>query len=212
MRKQVTLSDFVNSAFKIAVASAMCLMATAFAPSLVRAQTNLLLNPGLTAGSGNSPLNWENSQFGGEQPGDVTFEWEQDVQPPDLEIWNYQPADARWTETVHLKPGWYHFTASVRTENVGEDGTGANISVLDSWFLSRQVKGSGFWETVGFYMQVPTEGDVILACRLGFYSSTDTGRAWFRDLSLIKVDAPASDGDPTFKLYVPVIKTAAAQK
>lgn len=210
MKKRVKLGNFVTSTSKILVVSAMCLMALAFAPSLVRAQTNLLLNADLTAGSGDSPQDWEHSDFAGEeQPGDVTFEWEQDTEPADLEIWNYQPADSRWTQTVHLKPGWYHFTASVRTENVGENDTGANISVMDSWFLSRHVKGSGIWEPIGFYMQVPVEGDVILACRLGFYSSPDTGRAWFRDLSLVKVDAPASDGDPSYKLYIPVIKTAA---
>ena len=61
-------------------------------------------------------------------------------------------------------------------------------------------RGSGIWEPIGFYLLIPKEANVIFACRLGFYSSMNTGRAWFRDLSVVKVDAPASDGDPSFKL------------
>jgi len=210
MNKILQLGHFLTSTSKIAVVSAICLMALAFAPSLVRAQTNLLLNADLTAGSGDSPLDWQNSQYGAEQPGDVTFDWDKD-QPADLEIWNYQPADSRWTQELHLKPGWYHFTASVRTENIGEVDTGANISIMDTWFLSRNVTGSGFWEPIGFYLLIPKETNVIFACRLGLYSSMNTGRAWFRDLSAVQVGAPASDGDPSFKLDSS-FKPAPAQK
>jgi len=211
MNKGEKLDQSLTSTSKIPVAAAMCLMALAFAPSLVRAQTNLLLNADLSAGSGDTPQAWEHSNYGGDLPDDVTFEWENDVEPADLEIWNYQNADSRWTQDLRLKPGWYHFTASVRTENVGEVDTGANISIMDTWFLSRHVTGSGFWEPIGFYLQVPKEADVTFACRLGFYSSVNTGKAWFRDLSAIKVDAPASDGDPTYKLD-PSAKSVAVQK
>ena len=64
MNKRVKLGNFLTSTSKIAVVSAMCLMALAFAPSLVRAQTNLLLNADLTAGSGDTPQDWEHSQYG----------------------------------------------------------------------------------------------------------------------------------------------------
>ena len=42
--------------------------------------------------------------------------------------------------------------------------------------------------------------DVLLTCRLGFYSSLNTGKAFFRGLSVTKVDAPASGGDQAFDL------------
>lgn len=189
------------SALTIALGLTLSLILIGLTPGRVRAQSNLLAaNSDLTAGSGQMPQDWDHSQFGGDQPGDVTFEWDNDTQPADLEIWNYQPADSRWTQKLHLKPGWYHFTSSVRTENVGELDTGANISIMDTWDLSRHVTGTGTWEPIGFYLLVPKESDVVFACRLGFYSSMNTGRAWFRDLSVVKVDAPIADGDPTFKL------------
>lgn len=174
------------------------LLAACFTPSALHAQANLLLNPGFTAGSGDSPQSWTHDPY--TQPaGDVTFQWLNDQQPAELEIWNYQPVDSRWMQTVHLKPGWYHFTASVRTENVGEVDTGANVSIMESWIASRDVKGSSYWQPIGFYLQVPKETDVKFALRLGMYSSQNTGRVDFRSPSAMQVAAPGSD-DPSFKL------------
>lgn len=70
---------------------------------------------------------------------------------------------------------------------------------MESWILSRHVEGTNYWEPIGFYLQVPKETDVVLACRLGFYSSENTGRAFFRNPSVTKVDAAGAD-DPSFKL------------
>jgi hypothetical protein len=183
---------------KIVGASVLCLMAICFVPSLVAAQANLLLNPDLSAGTGDTPQHWQASAFA-ESPDDVTFQWHNDQQPSQLEVWNYQPADSRWTQKLHLKPGWYHFTGSVRVENVGEVDFGASINIMEGWIGSRQVHGSGYWEPIGFYLQIPKETDVTFACRLGIYSSVNTGRAFFRNLSATKVEAPAND-DPSFKL------------
>src|SRR5579871_6437164 len=134
----------MNITRKPALVAALALIVSGL-PYAARAQTNLLCNPDLTAGSGDSPQCWQHDPYT-MPPGDVTFEWEKDRQPADLSIWNYQPADSRWEQTVHLKPGWYHFTASARTENVGELDTGANISIMESWILSRHVRGTGYWE------------------------------------------------------------------
>jgi hypothetical protein len=185
-------------ASKIASLLGLSLLAACFLPSLVFAQQNLLLNLDLSAGSGDSPQYWEHDA-NTQPPGDVTFDWLKDQQPAELEVWNYQPHDSRWMQTLHLKPGWYHFTASVRTENVGEVNVGANISIMETWFMSRNVQGTSYWEPVGFYLQIPSETDVVFACRLGFYSSENTGRADFRNLSVTSVAAPGAD-DPSFKL------------
>ncbi len=198
MVENVKLDRRARLGCKIASLLGLCLLAACFAPCVVRAQANLLLNPGLIAGSGDSPQYWEHDPYT-LPPGDVTFEWPKDQQPPELDVWNYQPADSRWRQTVHLKPGWYHFTASVRTENVGEVVTGANISIMESWIASRDVRGTSYWEPVGFYLQVPKETDVVLALRLGFYSGENTGRVFFRDPSVTQVGVPAAD-DPSFKL------------
>jgi len=198
MVENVNLDRRARLSSKIASLLGLCLLAVCVAPSAVRAQANLVLNPGLSAGSGDSPQNWGHETYT-LTTGDVTFDWLNDQQPPELEVWNYQPADSRWVQTVHLKPGWYHFTASVRTENVGEVDTGANISVMESWISSRDVRGTSYWEPVGFYLQVTKETDVRFALRLGFYSAQNTGRVYFRTPSVTQVSTPAAD-DPSFKL------------
>jgi hypothetical protein len=187
-----------QGSLKITSTLGLCVLAVCLVPSVVRADSNLVLNPGLTAGSGDSPQHWMHDPDT-QPPGDVTFEWLQDQQEPELEVWNYEPLDSSWKQTVHLKPGWCHFTASVRTENVGAIDTGANLSIMESWIKSRDVKGTGYWEAIGFYLRIPKEADVVLACRLGFYSSENTGRAYFRSPSVTKVGGPAAD-DPGFKL------------
>jgi hypothetical protein len=206
MDKHIELEVYSSLACKIVRASVIFLALICFLPLPVSAQTNLLVNPNLAGSTANNPDHWQRDFFAA-SPDDVTFESTDDSQP-ELDVWNYQPADARWTQTLHLKPGWYHFTASVRTENVGEVDTGANISIMNTWFLSRHVRGSGYWEPIGFYLQVPAETDVEFACRLGFYSSGNTGRAHFRDLSVVNVTAPVNDGDPRYTLQV---KTASSK-
>ncbi len=190
--------ELATLASKIAAATVLCLIAVASVPALAHAQSNLLQNPDLSAGTGDSPQYWQHDAYTG-PAGTVTFEWLNYEQPAELEVYNYEPYDSRWTQTLHLKPGWYHFTASVRTENVGVSATGANISIMETWFQSRNLTGTNYWEPIGFYMQILQETDVKFACRIGFYSSENTGRAFFRDLSVTKVDAPGAD-DPSFKL------------
>jgi hypothetical protein len=183
---------------KIASFPLLALLVACVCPALVQAQTNLLCNAGLTAGSGDTPQCWSHDALT-QPPGDVTFEWLQDEDRPELEVYNYEPVDSRWKQTLHLKPGWYHFTGGVRTENVGELSVGANLSIMETWYRSRDVKGTSYWETIGFYLKIQTETDVVLACRLGGYDSENTGRVFFRNLSATQVAAPAGD-DPSFTL------------
>jgi len=79
---------------------------------------------------------------------------------------------------------------------------GANISILGSWIASHAVSGTSDWSPAGFYVQVHDSNgaDVVLTCRLGFYSALSTGKAFFRDVKVTKVSAPAAGGDPAFSL------------
>jgi hypothetical protein len=198
MNEDLGFSRATKLTSKIAMLAGLVLFVAFLFPSLLRAQSNLLCNPDLSAGSGDSPQCWSHDPYT-HPAGDVTFERLKDQQPAAIEVYNYQPLDSRWIQTMHLEPGWYHFTASVHTENVGEVNVGANVSIMETWIMSRNVQGSNYWEPIGFYLQVPKETNVKLACRLGFYSSENTGRVDFRDLSVVQVAAPGAD-DPQFKL------------
>jgi hypothetical protein len=130
----------------------------------------------------------------------------------EIEINNVKPADSHWSQKVHLRPGWYQFTAEIRTHDVAKPNAGANLSLLDGGIISRTLNGSNDWRRVGFYLKVGDAGaDVSLACRLGGFSSPNTGRAQFRHVSGIREQAPLADDMPRYDLdQARGIKTSSA--
>ena len=186
------------------VVAAILLMTIVSLPSRAAAQSNLLLNPDLTEGSGNSPANWQPQSFRSEKDPNYTapLDWFPNHSPAELMVQNPESDDARWVQALDLQPGWYHFTGEIRTESVGLNDIGANLSILEAWDGSHDVRGTQDWQPEGFYLQVGPDGaKVTFACRLGMYSNVNTGTAFFRNLSVTKVAGP-TNGDPVFQ-YVP---------
>lgn len=194
--------DTRNVTRLFSVLAAILLMAIMSLPSRAAAQTNLLLNPDLTEGTGNSPANWQPQSFRAEKDSSYSapLEWFPNHSPAELEVQNAQSDDARWAQVLELQPGWYHFTGEVRTESVGLNDIGASLSILEAWVGSHDVRGTMDWQPEGFYVQVGPDGArVTFACRLGTYSNMNTGTAFFRNLSATKVDGPTGS-DPVFHM------------
>jgi hypothetical protein len=167
-------------------------------PSSASAQDNLLLNPSLSEGMAAMPDYWQTEAF---FPDDATFLWLFRQDPAELEVSSDTPNDARWVYALHLEPGWYHFTASVRAENVPKDGGGATISLMPDGISAQQIRGTSDWHKVGLYVKAGHCGnDAHLACRLGGYSYMNTGKAFCREISAVTVQAPADDKDPVYDL------------
>jgi hypothetical protein len=167
------------------------------APLPAAADDNILTNPNLTEGTGNDPVGWVPAAHVLELS---TFNW-LPQNPPELDVSSPQPNDAFWAQDLLLGPGWYHFTASVRSENVPEGNAGASLSIVDLGIGSPGVSGTSDWQNVGFYVKVGACGaEGRLACRLGGFATMNTGLAACRDIVGLTVDLPAPDGDPTFDL------------
>jgi hypothetical protein len=163
---------------------------------------NLVRNGDLSAGSGDSPDDW---QAGPAPPDATTFLWQHGgVWSGALEISNVKPSDSHWIQNLHLGAGWYHFSASVRAEGVGKVNCGANLCLLEDGIISPALNGTTDWQTVGFYLRIGESGaDVRLACRLGGYSSPNTGKAFCRDIRGVRIPAePPPDTTPRFDLDV----------
>ncbi|HUO05303.1 MAG TPA: hypothetical protein VMU16_08915 [Candidatus Binataceae bacterium] len=161
--------------------------------------TNLLLNGDLTKGSGDIPENWS---IGGWKSGPpFAHHWHhKEGEPGELEVSNTEPDDSEWYQKLHLGPGWYHFTASVRAENVPQGTGGANISVLEDGIVSLNLYGTTDWQEVGFYLKVSGNGsDIAVGCRLGGFSSLNTGKAFCRNIKVVPVTAPPADADTRFQ-------------
>jgi hypothetical protein len=163
-----------------------------------RSTTAPIRNGDLTRGT-DSPENWQSNPG---LPGLSILRWHHTPSGPgELEIHNVKPNDSHWTQIVHLDPGWYLFTAEVRAEAVPADHAGANLSSLEDGIISTPISGTTDWKTLGFYLKVGNAGaDLPIACRLGGYSSPNTGTARFRNIMGKKVEAPTQENIPRYDL------------
>jgi dolichyl-phosphate-mannose-protein mannosyltransferase len=185
------------------ISAALCLVIGCL-PSLigpVLADQNLLANPNLTKGAGNSPDAWQ-SQAWQEGPEYSTYQWtHEEDKAGELSVTNIKPNDARWAQSLNLTGGWYHFTADLRAQNVGKDATGASISIMEDGITSTDLKGTTDWQRVGFYLKVGSKGaDLELACRVGGFGSLNTGTVFCRDIRMERVAAPPAGAQSLFDL------------
>jgi hypothetical protein len=160
---------------------------------------DVVVNGNLSAGSNGKPDGWTTRAY---QLQLAAFDWQRPPgSPAELVVINSKPNDAYWLQAIHLGAGWYHFTAEMRTENVG-GSAGATLCVPAGGITSRELNGTTDWQTVGFYLKAGTAGaDVELTCRLGGFASLNTGKGFCRNIKGITVDAPVP-GDPAFDLDV----------
>ncbi len=164
---------------------------------------NLIINGQFIKGAGNSPDHWRTEGWD-QKPETTSYQWHHSEAggPGQLEIDSTQPNDARWMESLSLNAGWYYFSVDARTENLGTQA-GATLSIMEDGISSRELKGTTDWTRIGLYLKVGGMGaDIEMALRLGGYSSLNTGRAFFRDATLIRVPAPPPGAEHVFDLDV----------
>ena len=193
-----------RASFRITIMfAAVCLM-LGCPPSLVgaaAADQNLLANPNLSKGAGNSPDAWQ-TQAWQEGPEFSSYQWtHEEDKPGELSVTNIKANDARWAQSLNLTAGWYHFTADLRAENVGKDATGASLSVMEDGITSPDLKGTTGWQNVGFYLKIGPKGaDLELACRVGGFGSLNTGSVFCRNIRMERLGAPPAGAQSLFDL------------
>jgi murein DD-endopeptidase MepM/ murein hydrolase activator NlpD len=93
--------------------------------------------------------------------------------------------DARWTQHVAVRPNAsYVLSGWIRTENVRSDVIGASLGLVDDWTRTTDLRGTQGWTYVEVTIDTGTRSDLWIGCRLGHWSNTTTGTAWFDDLTL----------------------------
>ena len=155
-----------------------------------KAGRNLLSNGDFSHGSGKSPDNWRTGGWK-EEPSVTSYDWlHSSGSEPELIVNNLQANDARWLQTLSLGPGWYYIGAEARTEDVPSNAAGASVSLDEDSINSPDLHGIGDWQRLGFYLKVGPHGaDIDVALRLGGFGSLNTGRAFFRKASVVKIEA-----------------------
>jgi hypothetical protein len=185
----------------IKVLLVLCALAGPGFAGAAHAESNLLANPNLSKGGGNSPDAWQ-SQAWQEGPEYSTYVWNhQEGKPGELSVTNLKPNDARWVQSLNLGSGWYHFSADLRAQNVGTSATGASLSIMEDGITSPDLKGTTDWKQVGFYLKVGPKGaDLELACRVGGFGSLNTGAVFCRNIEMQRVAAPPAGAQSLFDL------------
>ena len=105
-------------------------------------------------------------------------------------IENAGPNDARYEQTVAVQENaTYRLSAKIRAEGVEEGMTGANLSFLGIYGTSESVYDTdGAFEEVTLYARTGEgQKEATVCLRLGGYGAENTGKAWFKDVSLEQV-------------------------
>lgn len=142
--------------------------------------SDLLANSGFEQGVGGLPTGWTTGAW---QPG-AEFAWDATTAlegTRSVSIASTVDNDAHWSQSVTgLTPGAsYRLTGWLRGEGIGNapGAIGGNLCVLGGFSYVGGYVGTFDWTEAALVFQAPAS-DVEVAARLGFFSSTASGRLW----------------------------------
>jgi dolichyl-phosphate-mannose-protein mannosyltransferase len=162
---------------------------------------NLLKNPGFETLTDTMPSQWETNAWITDE--NVTRFHISNDHPHSgnfyVVIENYGENDSRFIQRVEVKPDTvYRISGWIKTENVGTAHTGANITILQDYYIdhSDDVTGTSDWQYVEFYILTKKDQrDLLVAARLGGFGEVNTGKACFDDLEFSEVGALPNDAE-----------------
>jgi len=180
---------------------------------------SLLVNGGFEEWNGSVPAGWQMSAW---RLSGSDFSAGPDIRQPhegkvSLRIDNKVPNDTLCIQHVPIQEGHvYRVSAWVKTLNVqaGQGSIGACLCVGSTWIRSTSLVGTRDWAPVEFYVKTGKDVDRLpVACRLGYWSSTVTGTAWFDQVSVDEVIPPFDNLSPmfTYGIINPAIPTSRAR-
>ena len=107
-----------------------------------------------------------------------------------VSIQNITKNDARFAQTVQVKPEtMYCLSGLIRAEGISE-GHGANLSIEGIYAFSEKIYDTdGEWQKVEYYGETgPDQYEITVFVRLGGYSGESKGSAAFKHISLIEAE------------------------
>ncbi|MGC4088168.1 MAG: hypothetical protein QM756_09760 [Polyangiaceae bacterium] len=148
---------------------------------------NLLSDPSLEQGSGGAPTGWSTTAW----QSSTTFAWDSSVKHTgsrSVSINSPSGNDAEWRRSAsgltvgkpYLLCGW------IKGENIAPDqgsDTGGTVAFTETWQHVLGGFGTFDWRQVCVPYQAQATS-ALVACRLGYWSNTATGKLWCDDFSL----------------------------
>jgi len=152
--------------------------------------SNLIKNGSFEEGR-SKPSFWETSQWNNFSK----FSWDKRISHSGERCVQIEsrknPNDARWIQKVEVKPDTdYLLSGWIKTENVEyskqQVDAAANLCVYGTWNRTIGVVGSKDWTYVTLEFNSGDKEEIIIGCRLGYWSGVTKGRAWFDDICLVE--------------------------
>jgi len=174
---------------RVVLAGAVALLLHAAA---ALASTEVVKNGLFTDGRDGKPAQWSSEGYL-QEPAATQYTWAVDEAGlGTISIASSKPDDARWVQSVPVSPStWYQVTGWIRAENVGAQTMGVYLSIMDTFYNSRDLRGTTGWQPVELWVKTGRiETTLRLACRLGGYSSLNTGTAHCAGLSVVAAGTP----------------------
>ena len=163
------------------------------------AEENLLINPGFEErGEEGLPAGWETEAYFG-LDGYTLYGLSAETHEGSYSamLQNLDNNDARYYQTVEVEPEeLYRLSGWIRAEGITPTGEwGANLSVKNLYVHTEAIRDTeGSWRYVELYGETgPGQTEVTVCARLGGYSGEVSGKAWFDDLSLVRVEEIPGD-------------------
>jgi len=158
------------------------------------ASENLAKNPGFEEGSIAGEFSWTSDCWDKNEGATQFLLDETQVHSGNKSalIINNSQNDSRYKQTFKVKANtFYRMSCWIKTQNVGSENKGANLSIENSFDTSKDIKGtSKYWEYVELYGKTsPNQESFTLTIGIGGYGSTNTGRAWFDNIEVIELDS-----------------------
>lgn len=155
--------------------------------------TNLVNNSGFEDGSLDTEQSWI-ADCWDKNEGVTQFSYDETVVHTGSKsafIVNNSANDSRFKQTINVKGNtYYRLSCWVKTENVGSEQKGANISIENSTDTSKDIKGTSNWEYLELYGKTsPNQQSFTLTLGLGGYGSTNTGKAWFDSVEVVELES-----------------------
>jgi len=159
------------------------------------ADNNLIVNGDFNSAGGGVPTGWSIHTL----PGcGFRFEVHQrSGTPGEFELINEEPVESALQQSVTLKPGWYLFTAEIKTESLGTAGSPpqlfARSATLPIQTMAHPLGWTDDWKTLHLTFRAGTKvPEVVVGFGLGNWGRPNTGRLLIRNPTLVSTGAPSS--------------------
>jgi hypothetical protein len=152
---------------------------------------NLIVNGDFSQGSGEQPAQWKSESW--IQRDSTVFIWIPPFgsDPGELGITSSKLNDARWQQSILVPPGLYNVGADILAQEIPQESwAGAFVSIGDQGVASLDVKGNSRWVRREIFFKISRDKTRIgVKLRLGGLTNFATGRAFFRNATLTKIDS-----------------------